>query len=335
MIFKYTNLLLFSALICYLIILLVSGCVEEKTDLKSASGDYLGSVLPDIIPVLFAEGLVSTSFNERDAAISPDGNEFYYSLIGASYPAIIVIKRADGGWGDPEVASFSGQYSDLEPHFSPNGNRLYFASKRPINGSGPPKDYDIWYVDREGNNWGDPKNIGAPINTEKDEFYPSVTNNGSLYWTAGYDDSKGKEDIYYSRFVNGHYTAPINLGDSINGPNYEFNAFVARDESYLIFSSVGREDGFGGGDLYISFRNKDGIWSGAVNMGAGINSDALDYCPMVTQDGKHMFFTSTRRPGDKYSETPLTYEQIISGLMDPLNGTNNIYWISNRIDSPE
>ena len=69
---------------------------------------------------------------------------------------------------------------------------------------------------------------------------------------------------------------------------------VAHDESYLIVSIYGRKDGFGDGDLYISFRRPDGSWSLLKNMGSAVNSDKRDFCPMVTPDGKYLFFSSKR-----------------------------------------
>src|SRR5690606_35784988 len=81
--------------------------------------------------------------------------------------------------------------------------------------------------------------------------------------------------------------------NSINTKNYEADAFIAPDESYLIFCAK-RKEGYGMGDLYISFKNKDGKWSEAKNMGKSINSEHHELCPFVTKDGKYVFFTSNK-----------------------------------------
>ena len=65
--------------------------------------------------------------------------------------------------------------------------------------------------------------------------------------------TKGKDDIFVSKWENGKYTEPVSLSDSINSDGYEFNAFIAPDESYIIFTAYQREDGFGSGDLYMSY----------------------------------------------------------------------------------
>ncbi len=70
---------------------------------------------------------------------------------------------------------------------------------------------------------------------------------------------------------------------------------MAPDESYLIFASFGRLDSLGSADLYVSFR-VDGKWQPARSLGTSINSKAFEYCPIVSPDGRHFFFTSYRKP---------------------------------------
>src|SRR5438105_9989685 len=134
---------------------------------------------------LFAPGVISNEFGNRDMAISPDGNEIFYT-IQYSRGLISVImntKKVNGKWSSPEVASFSGMYNDLEPAFSYDGTKLFFVSNRTLNGEGKTKDYDIWFVTKTNGEWTNPQNIGAPVNSEKDEFYPSVTKHGDIYFT--------------------------------------------------------------------------------------------------------------------------------------------------------
>jgi hypothetical protein len=71
---------------------------------------------------------------------------------------------------------------------------------------------------------------------------------------------------------------------------------VSPDESYVIFCSE-RPGGKGKGDLYISFKDKTGEWQPAKILDAGINTEAYEFCPFVTSDGKYLFFS---RDGDIY-----------------------------------
>ena len=89
--------------------------------------------------------------------------------------------------------------------------------------------------------------------------------------------------------------------------------------------------GFGGVDLFVSFKKEDGSWTKGKNMGADINSSATEYCPTVSPDGKYFFFTSNRKAYKSYSETPLTYEEKIRILNSHGNGLGDIYWVDARI----
>ncbi len=277
-------------------------------------------------PAIFAPGLISTHMAERDAALSPNGDEFYYTVSGYIHSAIVFSEKTPEGWTDPQVATFSGVYTDLEPHFSPDGQRLYFASNRPLEEGGKTKDFDIWYVDRHDKGWSEPVNPGSPVNTEANEFYPSVTNSGTLYWCAIRSDGigPGREDIYYSTLENGKYKSVHALPDSINTPGDEYNAYVARDESYIIFTSNGWGKGFGRGDLWISFRRPDGHWTRPKNMGEKINSPSFEFCPFVSDCGKYLFFTSDKVTQNS-TQPPATYQDLLDFSLKPGNKQNSIY----------
>ena len=286
--------------------------------------------LPPAVPALFGEVHINTEFRERDFALSPDGTEIFYTLQSpkANFQTIVYLKKdANGKWSQPEVASFSGKFTDLEPAFTVDGKKLLFVSNRPITGTGT-KDFDIWYVEKENNQWGVPKNLGLPVNSASNEFYPSVGASGNLYFTCHCNNSKSGEDIFVSVFTNGKFTDPVALEGGVNSAADEFNAFVSPDEQYIIFSSYGRKDDRGGGDLYMSKRNASGQWMPASNM-AVLNSDKLDYCPFVSFDGHILFFTSERHHlQTAFPDKPATYSQLIKDYSSVLNGGGNIYWVS-------
>jgi Tol biopolymer transport system component len=290
---------------------------------------YFGLASPGNVPKVFSPEIISTFRNERDFAISPSGDVMFYSIVlPANNLSVIVYLAFDGFfWSEPECAAFSGIYSDLEPAYSPDGKKLFFVSKRPLSENAEKKDYDIWYINPE-KGWNKPVNVGLPVNTDGDEYYPSLASSGNLYFTAKYGDSFGLEDIYCSRFENGSYLQPLNLGEPINSSNYEFNAYISPDESYLIFSSWGREDDLGGGDMYISYQDGKNNWTKPKNMGRSINSDKLDYCPFVTHDGKYLFFTS-QRENEEFNVKTHKKLSIILQMADGIeNGLGNIYWVT-------
>ncbi len=282
---------------------------------------------------LFEPGVISTGLNERDASFSPDGDEMYFTIWMSQRKGVIVRSTQQKGiWQTPEVVSFSGIFSDLEPSVSPDGEMLYFVSNRPLHEGEKTKDYDIWAVKKTGAEWGEPWNLGSSINTGKNEFYPSVTKDGTIYFTAEYENSIGGEDIFYSRrSANGQYEKPQNVGSQVNSNGPEYNAYVAPDESFLIFGSWGRKDGLGGGDLYISYRENSGNWTKAKNMGKKINSTALDYCPGLSPNGEYFFFTSQRFAHAAEPEKKLTYSEILAIESSPQNGNGDIYRIKASI----
>jgi len=313
--------------LCSVLILVAHCLCGQQTKNSPVDSPYFNQP-PTVTPVLFAPNIISNEFGNRDMAISPKGDELFYTIqYGRGLISVIMYsKKTNGKWGTPEVASFSGVYNDLEPAFSFDGTKLFFVSNRTLSNEGKPKDYDVWYVTNQNSEWVNPQNVGAPVNSEKDEFYPSLTKNGGIYFTRAVEGRE--EDILFCKFNNGKYEEVQSLPDAINSVNDEFNAFIDPDEQFIIFSVYGRKDDNGGGDLYISRKNKKGEWMHATNLNVPVNSKYLDYCPYITLDKKYFFFTSNRHQ----IKIPFAKKQNIQSLQtilySPLNGYDNIYWMN-------
>lgn len=173
----------------------------------------------------------------RDLTIGPLGNEAYCTIQSPLEEVSLIARLTRNGkeWRKPELVRFSSSFRDLEPFLSPDGLRLYFVSNRPLkSNTDSPKDYDIWYVERldRKSEWSSPKNLGSTVNTERDEFYPSVANNGNLYFTLIPLDGGNTDDIFFSEWTESGYTKPKALQNTVNTEGYEFNSFIAPDESY-------------------------------------------------------------------------------------------------------
>src|SRR5690606_3163552 len=194
----------------------------------------------------FLNDIVSQFPNVRDVAISATQDEVVFSAQSymSDISALVTVKKTSTGWSQPEIVSFSGQYFDLEPYFSEDGLSLYFVSNRPLdNSSTEVKDFDIWYVTRASktSEWSQPINVGSPINTVMDEFYPIITTSKNIYFTLDNPELKQKDNIYVSEFVNGVYTAPKSVGIGVNSDGYEFNAYVSPDESVMIYTCYNKQ----------------------------------------------------------------------------------------------
>jgi hypothetical protein len=293
-------------------------------------------------PELVGEGVLSTSADEVGSAFTPDGGTIYFTLRSptTSTPPLSVIcvsHLAHGRWSAPEVAPFSGRYNDMTPAVSPDGRRLFFASDRPAPGRAAGKDgadLDLWVMDRAGTGWSLPRNLGAPVNTAGLESHPSVAADGTLYFSSIRPGGKGSLDLYRSRLADGRYGEPEPL-EGINSAAYEGQPAVAPDQSFLVFTGVGRPDGLIGGgnpyprgDLYVSFRRGDG-WSPPRPLPPPVNSTASDSSPTLSPDGRWLYFTSERSPFVVPQPRRLTARELEERLHGILNGMGNLY----RVDA--
>lgn len=309
--------------------LLVVALLAIKAANVLAQATYPDNNLPGNAPQLFAKDKLTDGLSNRDFTLSPKGDEIYFTIQHLRFASFIVrVAKQNGVWGKPEMAPFSGVNRDLEATFSPDGNTLFFASDRPLTAGGRPKDFDIWKVTRgAGGQWGQPVNLGPIVNSNKNEYYPSVAKNGNLYFTVEAAYGKGGEDIVMCRPTANGYTAPESLPEAINTKAGEFNAFIDPDEQFIIFSSEGRADSKGSGDLYISKKDKAGNWMPARQLPSPVNSSGLDYCPYVTADKQYLIFTSNRLRQEWYTDKAISYKEMKDLVAGPGNGLDDIYWV--------
>ncbi|OQP53759.1 TolB family protein [Niastella populi] len=259
---------------------------------------YFNEIPPGKTPRVFAPGIVSkTDQFEFGAVFSKDLKEFYYGveIDGKAETRMIIFEN--GSWTPPVTILSHNVYSYNDPFLSPDEKKLFFISDQPLNGPGPKKDYDIWYIERQSGHWSEPINAGSNINSDKNEYYISFSKNGTMYFSSNMGDKEGKKnyDIYSSDFRLGKFQPPVKLSSGVNSSHYEADVFVSPDETYLVFAT-NRPGGLGSGDLHVSFREPDGTWSVSRPI-AAINTNTNDFCPYVSPDGKYLFYASR---GDIY-----------------------------------
>jgi len=299
----------------------------------SRTGPYLGETPPGATPVVFARGLVSTGGFERDVAITPDGREIYFGLAGPAYQytAIAVTRLVGGRWTEPEIVPGleDPRYLNLEPALSSDGNTLYFLSTRPdpARGGQAAGNQDIWAMTRTAAGWNAPVNLGAPVNSALPEYFPSLTRDGTIYFTREEAGSRASA-IWRARREGGGYAAPERLPQQVNSGRSQFNAFVAPDESYVIVPTDGRPDSIGGCDYYVVFRTPDDRWSEPINLGPAINTKgSQEFSPYVSPDAKYFFFMSSRLAAPER----LTF-RLFRDLHDRTgNGNGDVYWVDAAI----
>lgn len=321
--------------LCILTVLLgmvLSGEGNTKP-FPAPGGPYLGQKPPGMEPAIFAPGIVSTELNTRDIAISPDGKEIYFCVnaAGFTFSTILVTRLKNGAWSEPEVLEHmqDPRWQNAEPCISADGKRLFFFSNRPDPGE-EKGDEDIWVMERDGDSWGAPRNLGEPVSSAAPEFFPSLTRDGTLYFTRR--EESGVEHIFRSRLKDGSYQQPEKLPEQVNSGQTRFNAFVAPDESWIIVPTYGRKDSLGATDYYISFRSPDDTWSPAVNMGGKLNtSGGSEYSASLSPDGRYLFFMSSRVPPREQWPRKLTAAWLRRLAGEPGIDNTSIYWIDARI----
>lgn len=256
------------------------------TDLQ---GDYLGQPLPGKKPVVFAPGVISvdSTIEHGSPTFSPDGNEVFWqsNLRHTDKETEIfgmTMRRIDGKWTTPEISPY-----DSGPFFSLDGKRLYFIPFVKGDGEGP------YYVEKQGDRWSEPTcmDLIKQFPEVKYAYGLSFTHSGTLYFFGHAEGLGSRNDfgIYRSEFINGAYVKPELLPPDINAAEGVLNwtPFIAPDESYLIFSSnrLASQQ-----DLFVCFRKPDGSWTEALNLGTTINTSRGERFPMVSPDGKYLFF---------------------------------------------
>lgn len=272
---------------------LVLSCTAGRDEHAQADIPY-PQPLPDTVAKVFLPGVISKDSLDFNAAFAPDGRSFYFTRSENKKLTIYCSRHEGGSWSEPTQAPFTeARYAQADPAFGADGS-LYFISNRPKDQTDTLPDYDIWFVSPQaGGGWSAPQNLQA-VNTDSAEYYISFAQNGNLYFASSRAGGLGEEDIYVSRWTSGQYTAPQNLGASVNSEKSEYDPGVSPAEDLIVFASSGRLDTFGGADLYGARRFSEGNWQPATHFDHVFNTSTREYCPYFSPDSRYFFFTSER-----------------------------------------
>jgi hypothetical protein len=293
--------------------------------------DWPGGGEPQLEPALFAPGLVNAGAPVRDVAISPDRREIYFGVqVGEhALSSIAVLRWRDGAWTGPELLPFATNpdYTCMEPALSPDGRRLFYATDRPHAGDGPAReDHDIWVAEREGDDWGAPRPVPGGVNSDQPDFYPSCTNDGTLYFTRD-DPATGASFLYRARPAGDAWAAAELLPEAAQLGRTRFNASVAPDESWLIVPAFGLADSRGGVDYYLLRRSADDVWSEPLHLAAISSEGRREWSATVSPDGSALFFMSDRHDLRDRAGDTLTWNSMQELQISPPNGSTAIWWI--------
>lgn len=243
---------------------------------KELKGPYLGQKTPGLTPEPFAPGVVTTKLWEYGGVFSPDMKEFYLLKDDESErTAFVVFRIQDGVWQESVISRRVGQ-----PFISPDNKIMHLGGR---------------FKERTASGWSEIKTLGPAFQAIEIMRMTSSKKGTYVFDEIGSKDGDGV--IRYSKLKDGKREDPQAFPKHINTGTFNAHPFIAPDESYLIWDGR-RESGFGGSDIYISFREDDGSWGEAFNLGDKVNSDAWDAAATVTPDGKYLFFHRMVGPGN-------------------------------------
>ena len=257
--------------------------VEEMKDLNSKESDFSPAYGRDDF------GLVYFTSSRDDAA----GNK-KHGATGQSYTDIFesrVDKKSK--WSTPvPVEIINTEFEEGTPSLSADYKEIYFT--RCEAGKRETKSCMIMYSKRNGDKWGDPKNIGIMPDSIL-AAHPAISSDGStLYFVSDIPGGFGKKDIWKVTRPKGGgvWSKPVNLGADINTSGDELFPYV-REDGTLYFSSDGLI-GMGGLDIFKAKPQPDGSWV-VTNMKSPINSFADDFGIAFEDGNEKGIFSSTRK----------------------------------------
>jgi len=199
-----------------------------------------------------APGNLNSEGHDASLSISPDGKTIflYRNVEGETGSGDIFISTIkDDHWTSPKrlAKPINTSFFESSACLSPDGKYLYFVSERP----GGYGNADIWVSKQIGKDeWEKSKNLGPIINTEEDELSVFIHPDGeTLFFTSKGHNSIGGYDIFVSRFKDGKWLKPENLGYPINTTKDELHFTLTADGKKAYISSR-KEGGLGGADIY-------------------------------------------------------------------------------------
>ncbi len=209
-------------------------------------------------PVLLPPA-ISTPVNEAAAWVSKKGDMIFFTRC-PNAPAenglvprcgIYMAKKQGSTWGPADRLPFNNDTVQFaHPCLSSDGKVLYFTSRK----GGGYGGLDIWSCsfDSKTNTWGQPVNAGPAVNTEGDEMYPTISDDGKkLYFSSNYHPGMGGLDLFVAEAgADGKFTKAVeNMKYPINSSFDDFSIIFEGKKQRGYFTS-NRDGGKGGDDIW-------------------------------------------------------------------------------------
>ena len=181
-------------------------------------------------------------------------------------------------------------------HISADRQFLYFTRRMT---TGDRRDEQFFYSQNSGDTlWVNVRDIGAPINTERDEGAMTVSPDGQYLFFSGCNSPEGfgSCDLYVASNTGNGWGEPVNLGPIVNTGDWESQPSFSSDGKTLYFVS-NRAGGHGSSDIWITTLADNGYWTEPVNAGDVINTSEAERGPFIHPDGETLYFSSKGHTG--------------------------------------
>ncbi len=243
---------------------------------------------------LSSKGTLADETELSGPCFADDGQTLYLSRARPGQKADIVRSQfTEEGWSKPEpVRELNSVDDDRRIALSADGAAAVLASNR----SGGRGGFDLYESALSNDRWSRPRNAGAAINTDAEEFDPALTPDGlRMYFVRVVPGTSA--DIFVTRRekLGSAWSAP-ELAESINSPNHhERSPAVSPDGSWLLFAS-NRSDRVGESTPFDLFRAplRNGHVGAAERLRDGIASDTDDVDAAFASNGQSLLFASKR-----------------------------------------
>ncbi len=231
----------------------------------------------------------SSPLNDYNLSTDDAGRMVVFARSEADFAnaRILVSERRGGRWSEPQPIAFTDpRYSDSDPWLTPEGRTLYFVSNRPVAGTQPRPDLDIWRSVRTPGGWSQPEHLAA-LSSPGPELGVEL-HGDTLTFSSVRKGGSGGLDIYSARVSGAGFEAPRPIEEPFNSRESDSDFTLSRDgRTALFWRSLG-----GKGVLHISRRSKAG-WSDPAPLPSSINRGDFNFTPAFSRDGSGITFAST------------------------------------------
>lgn len=238
---------------------------------------------------------INSPVSEYYPSLTIDGKTLVYTRRVKNFNEDFYVSEwKDSRWSMSESLSgnINSEQNEGAQTISQDGQLLVFTGCNFPDGYG---NCDLYFSIKTRQGWSLPKNMGGLINTEFWESAPCLSpDKRDLYFASRVPGGMGGIDIYVTHLEqNGRWSEPENLGPEINTPGDETCPFIHADNQTLYFTSNFHQ-GYGGDDLFLTRKQKDGKWSSPENLGYPINTIENEGSMIIAADGKTAYYASDR-----------------------------------------